>query len=188
MEMMATKAAQLARLNARIRRIKCRGQKYPAVPGEGPANAKIVILGEAPGSQEMKAGRPFVGRAGKFLDKQLDKFKISRKKIYILGTAKCMPQKGGKPSEKEIGFWLPYTKKQLEFIKPRLVVLMGDVAIKAFLGPRWSVSSCHGEVESRGGYEFLVMPHPAAAMRFPKIRRMFEADMRIFKKFYDRFY
>jgi len=185
---MASKAARLARLNAQIRRIKCRGQKYPAVHGEGPANAKIVIVGEAPGRQEMLRGRPFVGMAGKFLDRELKKFGIERKKIYILGTAKCMPPRGGRPSQKEIDFWLPYTKKQLELIRPKLVVLMGDVAIKAFLGSSWSVSSCHGEVEEREGYKFLVMPHPAAAMRFPKIRKIFESDMKIFKRFYEQFY
>lgn len=178
---------KLEKLNVQIRKCKkCPLWKSAtnAVPGEGPATAKIFFLGEAPGAEEDKQGRPFVGMAGRFLDKELKKFSLDRKKIFITGTVKHRPPRNRRPKPKEIVACLPWTKRQFEIIKPRLICLLGDVAVKAMLGKGYSVLKDHGKIVKIGKRVFLIMPHPAAAMRFPKMKKAFERDLKILKRLY----
>jgi DNA polymerase len=102
------------------------------VPGEGPVNTKIIILGQAPGSKENKIGKPFIGRAGQFLNQLLKIAKIDRKKVFITSPIKCFPPKNRKPKKEEIEACLPYLRKQIEIINPQKFILLGEVAFSIF--------------------------------------------------------
>ena len=141
------KENQLKKLNQEIRNCKkCNLWKTRknAVPGEGPVNAKIFICGQAPGVEEDKIRRPFVGRAGKFLNKLLKMAGIEREEVFITGPLKCLPQppKNRKPTKKEIEACLPYLKKQIEILNPQKFILLGEVAFSVFF-PKKELSSFH---------------------------------------------
>ena len=148
---------------------KCRLWKDAenAVPGEGPANAKVMLVGQNPGAEEDKTGRPFVGRAGKFLNKVLAADGFNREELFITNLVKHTSPKNRKPLPDEIAACAPYLEEQIKVIKPKLVVLMGVVAWQA---PR---------VE---GVEYVETVHPSAAMRFTKMRKRFEEDFEALKK------
>jgi uracil-DNA glycosylase len=160
----------LAELNEQIRKCrKCRlwqGAKN-AVLGEGPLNAKVMLVGQNPGAEEDKTGRPFVGRAGKFLNKVLAENGFNREELFITNIVKHTSPKNRKPLPDEIAACAPYLLEQIKTIKPKLVVLMGTVAWQA---PR---------VE---GVEHVETYHPSAAMRFTKMRKRFEEDFSAFKR------
>jgi uracil-DNA glycosylase len=142
---------------------KCRlwqGAKN-AVPGEGPIGAEVMLVGQNPGAEEDKAGRPFIGRAGKFLNKVLAANGIKREEVFITNIVNHTSPQNRKPFADEIEACAPYLTAQIKLIKPRIVVLMGAVAWQA---PR---------VE---GVEYIETVHPSAAMRFTKMKKRFEAD------------
>jgi DNA polymerase len=148
------------------------------VMGDGPADAKVVLVGEAPGRFEEKEGRPFVGLAGKFLTRELEKIGLQRKDVYITNVVKCRPPDNRKPTPEEVKEALPILMEELIIIKPNVVVLLGDTAVKAMLDKNYKVSKHHGKLIDKGGHSFLITAHPSAAMRFKKMRAIFEADMR----------
>ena len=156
---------KLEQLNEQIKNCrKCRlwqGAKN-AVPGEGPVDAKVMLVGQNPGAEEDKTGRPFVGRAGKFLNKVLAKNDFNREDLFITNLVKHTSPKNRKPLPDEIASCAPYLFAQINAIKPRIIVLMGVVAWQA---PR---------VE---GVKYFETVHPSAAMRFTKMRRRFEEDL-----------
>ena len=152
-----------------IRCRKCRlwqGAKN-AVPGEGIATARVMLVGQNPGSEEDKTGRPFVGKAGKFLNKVLAKNGIRREELFVTNLVKHVTPENRKPLPDEIAACAPHLAAQIREIEPKIVVLMGAVAWQA---PR---------VE---GVEYLETYHPSAAMRFTKIRKKFEEDFSALKK------
>lgn len=143
---------------------KCRlwqGAKH-AVPGEGPLNAKIVLIGQNPGADEDEVGRPFVGRAGKYLTKTLAEYGIKREDIYITNIVKHVSPQNRKPFDDEVEACLPYLINQINFIRPKLIVLLGASAKET---PR---------VE---GIEYIQVIHPSAAMRFTKMREKFRQQI-----------
>jgi uracil-DNA glycosylase family 4 len=154
----------LAELNDQIRKCrKCRlwqGAKN-SVPGEGPLNAKVMLVGQNPGAEEDKTGRPFVGRAGKFLNKVLAENGFNREELFITNLVKHTSPKNRKPLPDEIAACAPYLLGQIKTIKPKIIVLMGIVAWQT---PR---------VED---VEYVETYHPSAAMRFTKMRKKFEED------------
>ena len=99
-----------------------------AVPGEGPLNAKIMLIGQNPGADEDELGRPFVGRAGKYLTKTLAEYGIRREEVYITNIVKHVSPQNRKPFDDEVGACLPYLINQINFIKPKLIVLLGASA------------------------------------------------------------
>ncbi|MBZ9572430.1 uracil-DNA glycosylase [Patescibacteria group bacterium] len=177
------KREKLEKLNQEIRKCK----KCPlwetrknAVPGEGPVNAKIIIIGQAPGSLENQTGRPFVGRAGQFLNQLLKISKINRKKIFITSPIKCFPPKNRKPNKEEIAACLLYLKKQIEIINPKKFISLGEVAFKVFFLKK-KLKDFRGKLIKKGGKEFFVTYHPAAGIRFLKIRKILEKDFKKIK-------
>lgn len=130
--------------------------------GEGPQDADVMLVGQNPGKEEVKQGRPFVGRSGQYLNEVLRKNGLDRGKMYLTGVVKEPTPGNRKPSAGEINRWMPSLVAEIKQIKPAMVVLMGRVAWQT---PRLK------------GIEYIQTYHPAAAMRFPKIRRKFEADM-----------
>jgi uracil-DNA glycosylase family 4 len=164
-------SAALSALEARIRRCrKCRlwVAARNAVPGEGPAGAKVVLIGQNPGTEEDKTGRPFMGRSGKFLDTVLKYNGISRESVFITNIVKHRTPGNRLPLKDEVSACKDYILEQMEFVRPRIIVLMGTLAWKE--APRvWNT-------------EYIMTFHPAAAMRFPKMREKFESDFELLKR------
>jgi len=175
-----TRKDSLTKLNQKIRNCKkCplwRTRKN-TVPGEGPANAKIIFAGQAPGFEEDKTGRPFIGRAGRFLNQLLRIANIKREKVFITSPIKCFPPKNRKPTEKEIGTCLPYLKKQIGIINPRKFILLGEVAFSVFF-PNKKLGDYRGKLVKKDGREYFVTYHPAAGIRFQKFRKILEKDFK----------
>jgi len=152
------------------------------VPGEGNPDANVIFLGESPGFQESKTGRPFVGRAGKFLTKMLDSIGIERKNVYITSPVKYFPGRRA-PTDEEIYHGRIHLLKQIEIINPKLIVLLGNVASKAmFPDNKMFVSKIHGKAIEKDGRTYFPTFHPSAAMRFTKMRMKMEEDFEKLKK------
>jgi DNA polymerase len=148
--------------------------------GEGPVNAKMMIIGEAAGRMESLQGRPFIGPAGKFLDKLLNLSKINRKNVFITSVLKCRPtinNRNRKPKKEEIEACLPYLKKQIEIIDPKYFILLGEVAFSVFF-PKKKLSDFRGRWIEKNGKFYFPTYHPAAGLRFPKIREILEEDFK----------
>jgi uracil-DNA glycosylase family 4 len=160
----------LKRLDEQIKTCrKCRlwkGAKN-GVPGEGPLHAKVILVGQNPGAEEDKTGKPFVGRTGKFLNKVLAKNGINREELFVTNLVKHVTPKNRKPLPDEIAACAPYLDAQVNAIKPKIVVLMGAVAWQA---PRVK------------GVKYVETYHPSAAMRFTKMRKKFEEDFSVLKE------
>lgn len=149
------------------------------VPGEGPIDANVVFVGQAPGKNEDKERRPFIGRSGKLLDDTLRKAGIDRKEAYILSAVQFYPPKNRAPTDAEIRLCMPFLLRQLHIIRPRYVVLLGSVSTEAAIGLK-EVSKHHGETIKKNGLVYFVTFHPAAALRFKHIHKLFLADMQRF--------
>ncbi len=151
------------------------------VPGEGPANAKIIFLGQAPGSKEDNVGKPFIGRAGQFLNQLLKIARINREKIFITSSIKCFPPKNRKPTKKEIEACLPWLKKQVEIINPQKFILLGEIAFSVFF-PNKKLSDFRGRWIKKNDKEYFISYHPAAGLRFPRIKKILEKDFKKIKE------
>ncbi len=151
--------------------------RIKAVPGEGPVSAKIICVGQAPGSKENKTGRPFIGRAGQFLNQLLKSAKNKREKVFITSPIKCFPPKNRKPTKKEIKACLPYLKKQIEIINPQKFILLGGVAFSVFF-PDEKLKDFRGKFIKKGGKKYFISYHPAAGIRFQKFKKILEKDFR----------
>jgi uracil-DNA glycosylase len=135
------------------------------VYGEGPADAKIAILGEAPGEDEDRQGRPFLGRSGRTLDRLLAAAKIDRPDSYVTNTVLCRPESNRKPRVAEVMACAQHLEQQLKIVRPRVLVTLGAVALARMLGPGHSVERDHGRPFRVG--DVIVVPtfHPAALPR-----------------------
>lgn len=153
-----------------------------AVPGEGPYNAKIMFIGEAPGNQEDNTGLPFVGRSGKLLDYLLEISDLDRKKVFITSVIKCHPPNNRKPKSDElnkcINLWI---YKQIELINPDLIVILGGIALKSMLNEN-QIKRLHGEIITRADRKFFITYHPAAGLRNPNFKDKLENDFKKLRK------
>ncbi len=181
-----TSSEQLENLASGIRRcVACRlhESRRHAVPGEGPASAGIVLLGEGPGGKEDATGRPFVGPAGRYLDKLLENQGLTRKRLFITNCVKCRPPENRTPRRDELktctSLWL---ERQLELISPKLIVLLGQVAARQMLGDTATLSDWHGKRVSHNGRNYFVTYHPAAALRFDWVADTIRADFDVLGK------
>jgi len=159
------------------------------VRGEGPKNAKLMLVGEAPGRQEVEQKRPFVGRAGRFLNKTLTKVKIARTACYITNVVKFRPTKvvSGKvkdrpPTDAEMAACAPLLKREILSVRPRLIVLLGATALRELVGPEERLARVRGRVLKSGKLRFLPTYHPAVAIRNRKFRSFFVSDLRKARK------
>jgi DNA polymerase len=179
-----SKKAKLAKLNREIRNCnKCSLWKTRknTVPGEGPTNAQIMIIGQAPGAEEDKVGRPFIGRSGKFLNQLLKITRIDRKKVFITSPLKCFPPKNRKPTKKEINTCLFYLKEQIEIMNPKKIILLGEIAFSVFF-PNEKLKNFRGKIIEKDNKEFFITYHPAAGLRFLKIKKLLEKDFKNLSK------
>jgi DNA polymerase len=146
-----------------------------AVPGEGPADAKIMFIGEAPGFNEDRQGRPFVGAAGQFLSELLALAGLRRQDVFIANVVKHRPPNNRDPEPDEIAACGAYLERQIAAIDPRVIVTLGRFSMaKWFPGER--ISRIHGQPRWAGGRLIVPMMHPAAALHQPQNRPLIEAD------------
>ncbi len=164
----------------------CEISKYRtrAVPGEGPEDARIMFIGEAPGYNEDQQGRPFVGAAGQFLDQLLASVGLSRQKVYITNVIKTRPPDNRDPLPGEIENCRRWLDRQLEIMKPGLIVTLGRHSMARFF-PGKTISKIHGTAQRRDGVIYFAMYHPAAALHQQALRKDIEADMLKLKPFFE---
>lgn len=158
-------------------RICKRASSGKAVPGEGNPDAKIVFLGEAPGRTEAATGRPFVGRSGQLLRKMIRSVGLSEADVYITSPVKYLPDRGT-PDKKQIEHAKSHLFKQLDIIKPKIIVLLGRTAVTAMLGRPSAILQEHGTIVRSEARTYVITLHPAAVIRFPKYKRLMDADFR----------
>jgi uracil-DNA glycosylase len=147
------------------------------VPGEGSATAGVVLVGEAPGASEDRSGRPFVGSAGKLLDRLLEAAGLRREEVFITNVVKARPPGNRDPSAEEIAHHMPWLQAQLAVIRPQLLVPLGRHALARF-APELKISEAHGHVVERDGYTLFPMYHPAAALHAQRLRETLFEDAR----------
>lgn len=174
-----SKLAEIAEEIGKCRKCKA-GKSGVAVPGEGRADADIVFVGEAPGKEEAKCGRPFIGRSGKLLRSTITGIGLREEDVFITSPVKYLPDRGT-PTDEDIVHGRMHLFRQLDVIKPKIVVLLGNSACLAVLGNKTAVTSEHGKVIEKDGLRCLITFHPAAAMRFPKTKTGFLEDFGILR-------
>jgi uracil-DNA glycosylase len=153
--------------------------------GVGNPNADIVIIGEAPGAEEDKKGEPFVGRAGKLLDDILKAVELSREDVFICNILKCRPPGNRDPQTAEVDQCEPYLHKQLEILKPKVMLALGRIAGQTLLKTKQSLTALRAETHSYQGIPLFVTYHPAALLRNPHWKRPTWEDIQKFKATYD---
>ncbi len=148
-----------------------------AVPGEGPEDAEIMFIGEAPGFHEDRQGRPFVGAAGQYLDDLLALIEMKRAQVYICNVIKCRPPQNRDPLPEEMDACRPYLDKQIELIKPKVILTISRFAMARWF-PNKKISEIHGKPKKFGNLVVLPMYHPAAALHQPSLKRVLEEDFK----------
>jgi DNA polymerase len=148
-----------------------------SVPGVGPENARIMLIGEAPGFNEDKKGEPFVGQAGGFLNTLLGLAGLKREEVYITNVVKSRPPNNRDPLPEELSACAPWLDRQLEIIKPKIIITLGRFSMARWF-PGAGISKIHGEPRRFGDVTVIPMFHPAAALHQPKYRTLIEDDFK----------
>ncbi len=156
-----------------------------AVPGEGNPNAKLFLVGEGPGATEDAQGRPFVGQAGNLLNGILEAIEVPRDSVYITNIVKCRPPQNRKPLPDEIAACIPYLHRQLEIVRPKVILCLGSTSAEAMLGVRRSLGELRGKVHTYNGIPLVVTYHPAALLRNPNWKKPTWDDVRIARQLLD---
>lgn len=146
-----------------------------SVPGEGPVDAEVMFIGEAPGFYENEQGRPFVGQAGKFLDELLEAAGMQRGQVYITNVIKSRPPGNRDPLPDELAACAPFLDRQIDLIDPRVIVTLGRFSMAHFL-PEAKISEAHGKATWVGGRLIVAMYHPAAALHQPSLKKTVSKD------------
>jgi len=184
-----TKKLKLESLKKNIQLIKnCELKKNATnlVFGDGNINAKIMIIGEGPGAQEDSEGIPFVGRAGKLLDKMLEAIQLDRDKVYISNVVNYRPPANRRPTEDEIKKYLPYLKTHIEIINPKILILLGSTALTALIGNIEVISKARGKwIQKEIGKIkpwIIASFHPAFLMRQPEQKKLAWIDLKMVRE------
>ena len=146
-----------------------------SVPGEGPVNSEVVLIGEGPGFYENEQGRPFVGAAGKFLDELLEKGGVKREEVFITNVVKCRPPGNRDPLPEELSACNEYLDRQIDAINPLVIVTLGRYSMAKFM-PNAKISEVHGQAMAIRGRLIIPMYHPAAALHQPSLKTTLERD------------
>ena len=183
------KSTQLQKLKKMISSIKNCELKKSAnkmVFSDGNINSKIMFVGEGPGAQEDQEGLPFVGRAGKLLDKMLEAIDLNRTKVYISNVVNYRPPNNRKPTEEEIERYYPFLKLHIEIINPKILVLLGGTALNAIIGNREVISKIRGKwmQEKIGNCKPYIIAsfHPAFLMRQPDQKKLTWIDLKLIRE------
>ena len=187
-EISADKAENLERLKKSIIAIKNCSLKSSAtniVFSDGNPKSKIMLVGEAPGSNEDQEGLPFVGRAGALLDKMLASINWDRKNVYISNIINYRPPENRRPTDEEVHRYLPFIKKHIEIINPKILVLLGSTAMNALIGNDIVISKARGRwIDKEFGNcktSVIITFHPAFLMRQPAQKKMAWIDLKMIR-------
>ena len=187
-EISVDKVESLERLKKKIFDIKDCDLKNNAtnmVFSDGNPKSKIMLIGEAPGSNEDQEGLPFVGRAGALLDKMLSAINLDRKKVYISNIINYRPPGNRRPTDEEIKRYLPFITKHIEIINPKILVLLGSTAMSALIGNEVVISKMRGKwIEKKFGScktSVIITFHPAFLMRQPAQKKMAWIDLKMIR-------
>jgi uracil-DNA glycosylase family 4 len=151
-------------------------RRNTAVPGEGPEEASLLFIGEAPGWHEDQQGRPFVGPAGQFLEELLASIGLKREQVYIANVIKCRPPGNRDPLPSEIQACSGWLEQQIELLKPKMIVTLGRYSMARYF-PNESIGKIHGKAKKQDNIIYYAMYHPAAALHQGSLRKIIEADM-----------
>jgi DNA polymerase len=186
---MADRAAILADLAQQILVCQLCGlsqSRTIAVPGEGPLDAEVMFIGEGPGEQEDRTGRPFVGAAGQLLNKLLSRAGLSRPEVHITNIVKCRPPGNREPQPNEVGACRPYLDAQIALVRPRVICLLGRAATHAVLSSTDSMGKVHGVPQQVDGITYVPLYHPAAALHQSGLESVLVQDMERLRQFLGR--
>ncbi len=152
--------------------------------GVGNKNADIMLIGEGPGADEDKQGEPFVGKAGKLMDKAFEGLGIERENLYIANIVKCRPPSNRVPEDDEATACLDYLRNQVILVRPKIIVLLGSTALKNILGKEYGITSARGNWLEKKGILYMPTWHPAALLRDENKKIEFWKDLKeVIKKY-----
>lgn len=157
-------------------------QRTQTVFGVGNENADIMFIGEGPGGDEDKQGEPFVGKAGKLMNQAFLGLGIKREEVYIANIVKCRPPNNRTPLKQEADSCLDYLRNQVMIIKPKIIVLMGNTALKNILGEEYGITSSRGKWIEKKGIKYMATFHPAALLRDESKKIDFWNDLKLVVK------
>lgn len=146
--------------------------------GEGNLKAKLMFIGEGPGQQEDLQGRPFVGAAGQLLDKMIAAIGLSREDVFICNVVKCRPPYNADPKPEYAAACIPYLREQVRFIRPKVIVCLGRIAMNHVLGETSGITRVHGKVYRRKSFCIVPTFHPAALLRDESLKRLAWEDFK----------
>ena len=152
-----------------------------AVPGEGDADARVMFVGEAPGREEAKTGRPFIGRSGKLLRQTIRELGLAEEEVFITSPVHYLPDQGT-PSKEMIRHGREHLSAQLAVIEPDIIVLLGNTACTALLDTKVEVMKQHGTTVRKDGRKYFITLHPAYAIRFTEGKKLFLRDFARLKR------
>ncbi|MDB4875384.1 MAG: phage polymerase-related protein [Gemmatimonadetes bacterium] len=155
------------------------------VPGEGNPNADLMCVGEAPGATEDETGRPFIGAAGQLLTKILEAIKLSRDEVYICNVLKHRPPGNRNPLPEEVTACSPYLIRQIELVKPKVIIALGTFAAQTLLNSQLSLGKLRGQIHRYHGVPLIVTYHPAALLRNPSWKRPTWEDVQLARRILD---
>ena len=150
--------------------------------GIGNKNAKIMFIGEGPGADEDAQGIPFVGKAGKLMNKAFEGIGLKRDDVYIANIVKCRPPQNRNPEKDEVEACINYLRNQVMIVKPKIIVLLGSVALKNILGEEYSITKIRGNWIERKGIWYMPTFHPAALLRDESKKIDFWKDLKKVKE------
>lgn len=177
-ELDGTSLAQLEKLVTACRLCKLEKTRHLVVFGEGNIPARVMVVGEGPGADEDATGRPFVGKAGQYLDRWLASIQLSRTNgAYIANIVKCRPPGNRDPESDEIAHCLPYLERQIELIRPETILCLGRVSAHTLLNREGTLQSMRGQWFRYRSVPLLVTYHPSAVLRNPSLRAPVWEDM-----------
>lgn len=163
--------------------------RFYSVVGEGNNKAKIIFIGEAPGLNEAKTGRPFCGTAGKILDELFKSVKIKRESVYITNIVKDRPPKNRPPNKEEIDACVPFLIRQIEIIKPKVICALGNYST-CYIMEKYGledkiqeISKIHGKLFQSKESKIIPFYHPAAAIYNPRLKKILKKDFKILERF-----
>lgn len=145
--------------------------------GEGPEHARLLLIGEAPGEQEAESGRPFVGNAGRLLDKYLLEADIPRETAYVTNVIKVRPPGNRTPRISEVKEAKPVLFRQIELIRPAIMVCLGSIAVQAIVDPKAKITELRGEWQEKDGIRIMPTYHPSAVFRDESKRDLLKKDL-----------
>lgn len=188
-ESAVNKAAELTEMEKRVkncRRCRLRDGCQQVVFGEGDPNTRLMLVGEGPGREEDRLGRPFVGAAGRLLEKILESVNIKREEVYIANIIKCRPPYNRTPGLEEVKACFPHLQEQISIIKPEIVICLGSLSARTFIDPEALITRIRGKWVEKDGLKIMPTFHPAALLRDPQKKKSVWQDFQQVEIEYNR--